>query len=159
MRRIQLADCHSDLDCDREVINKDVSCIWTCNFLSSCVHFIFLSFDTVQPVWILTMWISRLALYGMSLHQPTWYTPYPGLPLLQSKQRSQQDAENTICRGLQCCTDRTAAGIMISLQRIAAGIVQTQSVRQTKILIILLSRFEKNCGTNLKCIHEISQVN
>ena len=95
----------------------------------------------------------------MSLHQPTWYTPYPGLPLLQSKQRSQQDAENTTCRGLQClqcCTDRTAAGIMISLQRIAAGIVQTQSVRQTKILIILLSRFEKNCGTNLKCTRDLS---
>ena len=60
------------------------------------------------------------------------------------------------CRGLQCCTDRTAAGIMISLQRIAAGIVQTQSVRQTKILIILLSRFEKNCGTNLKCTRDLS---
>ena len=75
---------------------------------------------------------------------------------------TKQTKITTRCRehdlqGLQCCMLRTAAErIMISLQRLSVGIVQTQSVRQTKILIILLSRFRKKCGTNLKCIPGIS---
>ena len=161
MRRIQLADCHSDLDCDREVINKDVSCIWsvlsTCNFLWSCVHFIFWSLDTTQQqVWILKQCkIADLHYMGWACTS-THNTRHILVCLFSRANKDHNKMPRTRSAGLQCCTDRTAAGIMISLQRIAAGIVQTQSVRQTKILIILLSRFEKNCGTNLKCIRDLS---
>ena len=88
----------------------------------------------------------------MSLHN----TRHILVCLFSRANKDHNKMPRTRSAGLQCCTDRTAAGIMISLQRIAAGIVQTQSVRQTKILIILLSRFAKNCGTNLKCIQDLS---
>ena len=90
----------------------------------------------------------------MSLHNTRLILVY----LFSRANKDHNKMPRTRSAGLQCCTDRTAAGIMISLQRIAAGIVQTQSVRQTKILIILLSRFAKNCGTNLKCIRDLSTL-
>lgn len=72
--------------------------------------------------------------------------------------KMQQDAGNTICRGLQCCMLGTAAGrIMISLQRISVLFKLNQSSKQKYWLFYYIEIQKKlNCATNLKCIRDIS---